>query len=154
MSFDRRPEENLGEVIEDLFCPTADSSGSTGSMWKGFRMKPRGVFVGVGVRCEKACSRCAELDVKSICGKPTCMKTTSIFTFFFVRAESGDRSCWITSIPNRSSLRSFRFGIIVSTFSMVWHTALWHGWTTTRVLGDSIHLMKASARKLRRQSET
>ena len=26
MSFDRRPEENLGEVIEDLFCPTADSS--------------------------------------------------------------------------------------------------------------------------------
>ena len=50
MSFDKRPEENLGEVIEDLFCPTADSSGSAGIIWKGFRMKPRGVFVGVGVR--------------------------------------------------------------------------------------------------------
>ena len=28
MRFDGRPEENLDEVIEDLFCPTADSSGS------------------------------------------------------------------------------------------------------------------------------
>ena len=50
MSFDGRPEENLGEVIEDLLCPTVDSSGSAGSMWKGFRMKPRGVFVWVEVR--------------------------------------------------------------------------------------------------------
>ena len=50
MSFDGRPEENLGEVIEPFFCPTADSSGSAGSIWKGFRIKPRGVFVGVGVR--------------------------------------------------------------------------------------------------------
>ena len=50
--FDGRPDENLGEVVEDLFCPTADSSGSTGSSWKRFRMKPRGVslLVGVGVR--------------------------------------------------------------------------------------------------------
>ena len=32
MSFDGRPEKNLGEVIEDLFCPTADSSGSAGSI--------------------------------------------------------------------------------------------------------------------------
>ena len=50
MSFAERPEENLGEVIEDLFCPTADSSGLARSKWNGFRMKPRGVFVGVGVR--------------------------------------------------------------------------------------------------------
>ena len=50
MSFDGRSEENLGEVIEELFCSTADSSGSAGRLWKGFRMKPRGVFVGVGVR--------------------------------------------------------------------------------------------------------
>ena len=49
-SFDGKPEENLGEVIEDLFCPTADSSGSAESMWKRFMMKPRRVFVGVGVR--------------------------------------------------------------------------------------------------------
>ena len=28
MSFDGKPEENLGEVIEDLFRPIADSSGS------------------------------------------------------------------------------------------------------------------------------
>ena len=48
-SFDERSKENLGEVIEDLFCPTTDSSGSAGSMCKGFRMKPRGLFVGVGV---------------------------------------------------------------------------------------------------------
>ena len=50
MSFDGRPEENLGEVIEDLFCPTVDSSGSAGSMWKEFRMKPRGVFMGALVK--------------------------------------------------------------------------------------------------------
>ena len=50
MSFDGRPEENLGEVIKDLFRPTADSSGSAGRLWKEFRMKPRAVFVGVGVR--------------------------------------------------------------------------------------------------------
>ena len=50
MSCAERPEENLGEVIEDLFGPTADSSGSARSKWNGFRMKPRGVFVGVGVR--------------------------------------------------------------------------------------------------------
>ena len=49
-SFDGRPEENLCEVIEDLFRPTADSLGLVGRLWKGFRMKPRGVFVGVGVR--------------------------------------------------------------------------------------------------------
>ena len=54
MSFDERPEENLGEVIEDLFRPIADiSSGSAGRLWKGFRIKPRGVFVGVGVRWVK-----------------------------------------------------------------------------------------------------
>ena len=50
MSFDGRPEENLGEVIEDLFRPAADSSRSAGRLSKGFRMKPRGVFVGVGAR--------------------------------------------------------------------------------------------------------
>ena len=50
LSFDGRPEENLGEVIEDLFRPTADRSGSAGRLWKGFRMKPRGVFVEVWVR--------------------------------------------------------------------------------------------------------
>ena len=50
MSFNGRSEENLGEVIEDLFRPTADSSGSAGRLWKGFRMKPRDVFVEVGVR--------------------------------------------------------------------------------------------------------
>ena len=50
MSFDGRPEENLGEVTEELFRPTADSSESAGRLWKGLRMKPRGVFVGVGVR--------------------------------------------------------------------------------------------------------
>ena len=116
MSFDERPEKNLGEVIEDLFHPTADSSGSAGRLWKGFRMKPRGVFVGVGCVGEEACN--------CICGKRTCMKTASVFTFFSVRAESGDRSCWGTFIPNRSSLRSFRFGIIVTIFSTVWHTAL------------------------------
>ena len=39
MSFDGRPEENLDEVIEDLFRPIiADSSGSAGRLWKGFRM--------------------------------------------------------------------------------------------------------------------
>ena len=53
MSFDGRPEENLGEVIEDLFRPIADSSGLAGRLWEGFRMKPRGVFVGVGVRWVK-----------------------------------------------------------------------------------------------------
>ena len=53
MSFDGRPEENLGQVIEDLFRPIADSSGSTGRLWKEFRMKPRGVFMGVGVRWVK-----------------------------------------------------------------------------------------------------
>ena len=53
MSFDGRPEENLGEVIEDLFRPIADSLGSAGRLWKGFRMKPRGVFVGLGVRWVK-----------------------------------------------------------------------------------------------------
>ena len=50
MCLEGRPEENLGEVIEDRLSPTADSSGSTGGSWKGFRMKPRGDFVGVGVR--------------------------------------------------------------------------------------------------------
>ena len=50
MSFDGRSQENLGEAIEDLFCPTTDSSGSARRLWKGFRMKPRGVLVGVGVR--------------------------------------------------------------------------------------------------------
>ena len=53
MSFDGRPEENLGEVIKDLFRPLADSSGSAGRLWRGLRMKPRGVFVGVGVRWVK-----------------------------------------------------------------------------------------------------
>ena len=43
MCFDGRPEGNLGEVIENLFCPRADISGSAGSKWRGFRMKPRGV---------------------------------------------------------------------------------------------------------------
>ena len=34
MSFDGRPEENLGEVIEDLFRPIciADSSGPAGRL--------------------------------------------------------------------------------------------------------------------------
>ena len=50
MSFDGRPEENLGEVIEVLFRPIADSLGSAGRLWKGFGIKPRGVFVGVAVR--------------------------------------------------------------------------------------------------------
>ena len=53
MSFNGRPVENHGEVIVDLFRPIADSSGSAGRLWKGFRMKPRGVFVGVGVRWAK-----------------------------------------------------------------------------------------------------
>ena len=51
MSFDRRLEENLRELIEDLLNPIVDSQGSTGSKSKqGFRMKPRGVFKGVGMR--------------------------------------------------------------------------------------------------------
>ena len=94
-----------------------------------------------------------KLDVKSIRGNRTCTKTAFVLTFFAVHAETGDRSCWRIVILNRSSLRSFRFGIIATTFSMVWHTALRHGRTTARVLGDSIHLMKASAWKLQRQPE-
>ena len=50
MSFDGMPEENFGEVTEDIFRQTADSSGTAGRLWKGYRMKPRGVFVGLGVR--------------------------------------------------------------------------------------------------------
>ena len=53
MSFDGRPEENLGQVIADLFRPIPDSSGSAGRLWKEFRMKPRGLFMGVGVRWVK-----------------------------------------------------------------------------------------------------
>ncbi|CAN0257635.1 unnamed protein product, partial [Ascophyllum nodosum] len=83
---------------------------------------------------EKACLRCVKLDVKSIRGKRTCTKTASVLTFFAVRAETGDRSCWIIVILNRSSLRSFRFGIIVTTFSMVWHTALRYDNTRSRRL--------------------
>ena len=153
MSFAERPGENLGEGIEDLFCPTADSSGSARSKWNGFRMKHEMFSWGWGCVGEKACLRCVKLDVKSIRGKRTCMKTASVLTFFAVRPETGDRSCWRIAILNRSSLRSFRFGIITTTFSMVWHTALRHARTTTRVLGDSIHLMKASAWNLQRQPE-
>ena len=83
---------------------------------------------------EKACLRCVKLDVKSIRGKRTCTKTASVLTFFALRAETGDRSCWIIVILNRSSLRSFRFGIIVTTFSMVWHTALRYDNTRSRRL--------------------
>ena len=51
MSFDRRLEENLLELMEDLFNTIVDSTGSAGSKSKqGLRMKPRGVFKGVGVR--------------------------------------------------------------------------------------------------------
>ena len=56
MSFDGRPEENFGQDIEDLFRPIADSSGSAGRLWKEFRMKPRGVFMGGGGALgEEAC---------------------------------------------------------------------------------------------------
>ena len=51
MSFDRRQEENLRDLMEDLLNPIVDSQGPPGSKSKqGFRMKPRGVFKGVGVR--------------------------------------------------------------------------------------------------------
>ena len=53
MSFDGRPEENPGQVIEDLFRPIADGTGSAGRLWKEFRMKPRGVLIEVGVRWVK-----------------------------------------------------------------------------------------------------
>ena len=36
--------------VGTLKVSAVDSSGSTGRLWKGFRMKPQGVFVGVGVR--------------------------------------------------------------------------------------------------------
>ena len=51
VSFDQRLEENLRELMEDLFNPIVYSTGAAGSRSKqGFRMKPRGVFKGVGVR--------------------------------------------------------------------------------------------------------
>ena len=51
VSFDRGLEEDLLELTEDLLNPIVDSTRSARSKSKqGFRMKPRGVFVGVGVR--------------------------------------------------------------------------------------------------------
>ena len=81
--------------------------------------------MGWGCVSEKPCLQCANLDVELICGNRTCMKTAFVFTSFSIRADVGDlRTCWRIFVAKRSSVKSFRFGIIATTFSMMSHIAL------------------------------
>ena len=63
------------------------------------------------------------------------MKTAFVFTSFSIRADVDDlRTCWRIFVAKRSSVKSFRFGIIATTFSIKSHVAWLNGSTRSRRL--------------------